>query len=142
MENTDFFDIEQNQKDTEEIFASFKKFEEEGKQNTKKYFDRIHDKLFSLNTVLIAGFIAIIMLCNVPKWIMILPVFNMLYLIWIEHRLMESSRIQASFTLISKDKRDNFLKSGHKITLLSLISIILTIIVAFVFVFFLSKIKS
>jgi hypothetical protein len=43
-------------KELDEIDKIFRKTEEEGVKNILKYFDRIHDKLFTFNNVLIPPF--------------------------------------------------------------------------------------
>jgi len=135
------FDIPEIEKSVEKTYASFENFEEDGKQNILKYFDRIHDKLFTVNTVFIAGFIAIIMFSDVPRSFMLLPVFNMIYLIWIEYRMVTKSRFEASITHKSKSEIEKWGKSIHKTNLLSFLSIISTLIVTIVFVYFLLQAK-
>ncbi|MCL2247126.1 MAG: hypothetical protein FWC10_08480 [Lentimicrobiaceae bacterium] len=141
MENTKKNDIAEIEKSVEKTYASFEKFEEEGKQNILKHFDRIHDKLFTVNTVFIAGFIALIMFSDVPRSFMLLPIFNMIYLIWIEYRMVAKSRFEASITHKSKIEIEKWGKSIHKTNLFSFLSIISTLIVTIVFVYFLLQTK-
>lgn len=38
-------------------YSEFDNTTEQGKKNILKYFDRIHDKLFTFNNIMIAGFL-------------------------------------------------------------------------------------
>jgi len=42
-----------------EEFKEIDDAEEQGKKNILKYFDRLHDKLFTFNNIMIVGFFAI-----------------------------------------------------------------------------------
>ena len=46
-----------NDEELEEIDKNFKKTEEDGVKNILRYFDRIHDKLFTFNNIMIAGYL-------------------------------------------------------------------------------------
>lgn len=79
------FNLEEIEKSMAEIEARMTKREDEGLKNVLKHFDRIHDKLFSINTMFIAGFFALIKISdNISTSTIFIPVANMLYLIWIE----------------------------------------------------------
>jgi hypothetical protein len=133
------FDINQIEKDLAKMDDRMNKREEEGLKNVLKHFDRIHDKLFSLNTMFIAGFFALIKISsNISTLTILIPVLNMLYLIWIEYRMMEKSRFESDI----KSKTPSEIKKwGKSISLnnwLSLLSIALTLIVAGYFIHFLN----
>jgi len=132
------FDIDKIEKEMAERDARFAKTEEEGLKNILKYFDRIHDKLFSVNTVYIAGFIALIKISDkvYPLFILV-PILNMLYLIWIEYRMLQKSRFESMVTQKTQNEINQWGKDIQKTNLLSLISIILTLIVAIIFVYLL-----
>ena len=44
-------------KEIDQIDQKLSQIEEEGIKNTLKHFDRIHDKLFTFNNILIAGYL-------------------------------------------------------------------------------------
>ena len=132
------FNIEEIDENLARIDASFTKTEEGGLKNILKHFDRIHDKLFSVNTVFIAGFIALIKISGkISPWVILVPVFNMLYLIWIEYRMLQKSRLEAAIKQKAPDEIEQWGKNINKTNLFSLVSIILTLIVVSIFVCFL-----
>ncbi|MDQ0592556.1 hypothetical protein QFZ37_000925 [Chryseobacterium ginsenosidimutans] len=50
----------------------------DGVRDVFKYFDRINDKLFNFNNILIAGFFALGKLKDdVPMWMIIFPIINL-----------------------------------------------------------------
>lgn len=53
-------EIEQSMKETDEITQNLKEQEKQGSRDILRYYDRIHDKLFSFNNMLIAGYFVII----------------------------------------------------------------------------------
>lgn len=134
------FDIEEMEKNMAEIESRMTKCEEEGLKNTLKHFDRIHDKLFALNSIFIAGFFALIKISdNIPTSTILIPIINMIYLIWIEFRMMEKSRFESSIKSKTKNERDKWGKSISTNNILSLLSIILTLIVAGYFIYYLNQ---
>ncbi|MBX9780857.1 MAG: hypothetical protein K2X26_10965 [Chitinophagaceae bacterium] len=48
-------ELERMEKESNEIEARMTKIEEDGLKNILKHFDRIHDKLFTFNNILIAA---------------------------------------------------------------------------------------
>lgn len=82
-----------------EIDANFKKHEEEGAKNILKYFDRIHDKLFNYNNILIAGFFTLSKIDDsVSVKTIFIPIANLIFLIYVEYRMMEKSRFESRIT--------------------------------------------
>ena len=87
----------------EETFASIEKTKlslekqaYDGTRDILKYFDRIHDKLFTFNNIIIAGFFAIAKLKDgVPMWFISVPIVNLGVIIYIEFKMMEKSRMEA-----------------------------------------------
>lgn len=57
-------EIEQNLKEADEIIQSFKEKEKQGLRDILRYYDRIHDKLFSFSNMLIVGYFVIIAMPN------------------------------------------------------------------------------
>lgn len=46
-------------KNTDELSENFNELERQGMRDILRYYDRIHDKLFSFNNMLIAGYFVI-----------------------------------------------------------------------------------
>jgi hypothetical protein len=134
------FDIKQIEKDLAEMDARMNKREEEGIKNVLKHFDRIHDKLFSINTMFIAGFFALIKFSdNISTSTILIPTLNMIYLIWIEYRMMKKSRFESIIKSKTQKEIDKWGRSISWNNLWSLLSIVLTLIVAGYFIYFLYK---
>jgi len=136
----DNFDLEQSERDMAEIDARWKRIEEDGVKDILKYFDRIHDNLSNYNNLLIGAFFALAQFQdNISRWIILIPVINLWFLIYINYRLMEKSRFEAS---IRSQPFDLIHKQGTKINVtnnLSLLSIISTITVTAFFLYYLSS---
>lgn len=112
---------------------------ENGKKNILKYFDRIHDKLFTFNNIMIGGFFALSKINEVISIVNILfPVCNLIILIFIEYRMMELSRAESYIKETPIDEIESKLFSRYgTVTLLSLLAIITTFVVTFIFLYFL-----
>lgn len=71
------FDIKEIEKNMAEIETRMTKSKEEGLKNTLKHFERIHDKLFSLNSIFIAVFFALIKISdNISTLTILIPIIN------------------------------------------------------------------
>lgn len=76
------------------------KIEEDGVTDTIRYFDRIHDKLFQLNTIMSGAYFALIEInSNLSVWLLLVPVLTIFLLLFIEYKIMEKSRLQADTKL-------------------------------------------
>ncbi|MOA10254.1 hypothetical protein D3C78_1301370 [compost metagenome] len=116
----------------------FERMEEAGIADTQKYFDRMHDKLFSLNSLLIAGYFALIAIRkDVPGWSIIIPTLNSVLLFYIDYRMLLRSRLQACITTLDGKGRDKYGSIMQKTNLYSLLSIYSTIAVVLFFGYFL-----
>ncbi len=135
-------DLEQSEKEAEERDARWKRTEEEVVRGILKYFDRIHDNLSNYNNLLIGAFFALAQLQqNVSRWTILIPVVNLWFLIYINYRLMEKSRFEAS---ICSQPFDLITKHGKKISvtnLLSFFSILTTFLVTLSFLYYLAIYK-
>lgn len=132
------FDYEESVKEQERIEKNFTRTEEEGVKNILKHFDRIHDKLFTFNNILIAGFFTLSKLDDsTPLNSIFIPLINLCFLIFIEYEMMEKSRFEASIKTQSFDKYDLHGKRINRTNAYSLLSILTTLIVALFFVFYL-----
>ena len=115
----------------------YEKIEEEGIKNLLKHFDRIHDKLFSFNNILIAGYFA---LSKIEREIslstILIPIANLVILIFIEYNMMNKSRFESEITKKPKEEISRWGKSIERTNQYSLLSIISTSIVTIIFIFF------
>lgn len=134
-------EIEQSWKEADEMINNFKEQEKQGLRDILHYYDRIHDKLFSFNNMLIAGYFVIIAMPNsqTNPWWILLPIFNMLNLVFVDYEMMEKSRFESAIMSKSQEEIQNHGKRISKTTWRSLVTIISTLIVTFVFVIQLLK---
>ncbi|MEG1236715.1 MAG: hypothetical protein RSD30_04090 [Flavobacterium sp.] len=97
-------------------------------QNT---FDRVHDKIFNFNNILIGAFLVLGTFPNnqpyVKLWTIIFPILNMAYMIFIDIRQMEIHRYAAGEQDWTNIERDEYGKKIEKQTKLSLLSLFLSI---------------
>ena len=118
------------------------RMEESGIADTQKYFDRMHDKVFSLNNLIIAAYFALIAFRkDVSYWILVIPIINTLLLLCVDYRMLLRARLQANITNVSEKDRERYgtIQTGND--LLSLLSIYSTIIILIVFGYFLISIR-
>lgn len=122
-------------KDIDEITKNFKEQEKQGQRDILRYYDRIHDKLFSFNNMLIAGYFVIIAMPNstMSPWWMILPIINMLHLVFVDYEMMEKSRFDSNIMNKSEKEIYQYGKRISKTTLRSLFTIISTLITTIIF---------
>ena len=138
-------EVEQSQKELNNILddcdkqiISLEKKAYDGVRDVFKYFDRINDKLFNFNNILIAGFFAVGKLKDdVPMWMIIFPIINLCIFIFIEYMIMEKSRMEAY--LLDNFNEHRYKKNINKTNLYSLVTIISTLLVTVFFLFNLLK---
>ena len=100
-----------------------------------KYFDRIHEKLFGLNNIYIAAYLALIAFKHgIPKVIILVPFINMIMLIYVELRMMKTARMFSNYSQLTGEQRDILGKRVSNTNLYSLFLITTTIAVG-VFIF-------
>ncbi|WP_052670544.1 hypothetical protein [Draconibacterium sediminis] len=140
MTDDELDDIE---KEMNEIHENFKRSEIEGAQNILRYFDRIHDKLFTFNNILIAGYFALSQFFeSFSVYGIIIPLLNLALLIIIEYRMMEKSRFDSQVTKKTSEEINKNGTNINKTTRYSLYSIISTSIVVIIFIFNLFSLDS
>lgn len=116
--------------------ARWEKWEKDGVRDVLKYFDRIHDKLFNFNNILIAGYFTISKIFNYASPILILiPISNLAVLVFIEYRMMEKSRFDSEVTKKTILDIQGNRRRISKTNLYSLYSIISTSIVLLIFLY-------
>lgn len=130
-------ELEEALRSVERRLDKIQETEDKYKWEITKYFDRIHDKLFYLNNIYIAGYLALIALkSNVPKPILIIPLGNAILILFIEWLMMQASRRMSSLTEMSPDQIKKETGKLSDINLFSLLTIFTTLIVTvFLFVF-------
>lgn len=124
--------------DTKEIFSESEKLFENVEERVKtatnhiqSSFDRIHDKVFNFNNIMIAAYIALgtfpVDSPIIKLWTIIFPILNLIFLILIEIRQMEIHRFAAHEMEWTSNERDEYGKRIKKQTLLSLGSMIISL---------------
>ncbi|MEQ8238379.1 MAG: hypothetical protein RIA69_04160 [Cyclobacteriaceae bacterium] len=130
-------------KELDEIDGNFKRMEIEGVQNILKYFDRIHDKLFNFNNILIGGYFALSQIYeSFSIYGIIIPLVNLGILLFIEYWMMEKSRFEADVRKKTKQEIDKHGTTINKTNLYSLLAIFSTTIVVVIFVYNLFTIEA
>lgn len=123
-------------KELDEIDANFKRTEVEGVQNILKYFDRIHDKLFTFNNILIGGYFVLSQIYDsFSIYGIIIPLINLAILLFIEYRMMEKSRFEADVRKKTQEEIETHGISINKTNFYSLITFLTTAIVVGIFIF-------
>lgn len=123
-------------KELDEIDENFKRAEIEGVQNILKYFDRIHDKLFTFNNILIGGYFALSQIYDsFSIYGIIVPLVNLAILLFIEYRMMEKSRFEANVRSKTTEEIKRHTISSTNTNLYSLMAIITTTIVVGIFIY-------
>jgi uncharacterized membrane protein len=111
----------------DELDEQLKKTEESGLADLGKYFDRIHDKLFQLNTVILAAYFALIAIQkNTSVNFMLIPVLNIFLLLYVDFRMMKKSRLQSRIKSLKGTEITSYGKSIDTTNLYSLASILAT----------------
>lgn len=97
-------------------------------QNT---FDRVHDKIFNFNNILIGAFLVLGTFPNetphIKLWTIIFPIFNMAFMIYIDIKQMEIHRYAAGEQEWNNTEREEYGLKINKQTRLSLISLLLSV---------------
>ncbi len=122
----------------DKTLASLEKRSYDGTRDILKYFDRINDKLFTFNNIMIAGFFAMGKLKdNVPLELIYVPIVNLGILIFIEYKMMQKSRMEAN--LLETIDLNKHKKAISETNNLSLSAITTTTLVALYFLYNLFK---
>jgi len=101
-----------------------------------KYFDRINDKLFQLNNMIIAGYFALIVIKPITSsWLILIPIINFFLLLFVDWQMMEKSRLESNVKSISPIERDRLGNLVQKSNIYSLMTIITTVIVTVIFTY-------
>ena len=121
----------------QKTYENFDNTEKQGQKNILHYFDRIHDKLFTFNNILIAGYFALSQFdINVSIKTIIIPIINLVYLIYLEYRMMALSRTESNIKNIPlNDLEKRLFSKYNKVTLFSFGAIFSTTVVTGYFLY-------
>lgn len=120
----------------EEFESKIDRIKEDATKNILNHFNRIHDKLFTFNNILIAGYFALSTIeVDINIKVIMIPLMNLIFLIFIEYLMMEKSRKEAGVDELGLDEFIKFAENkDNRTTLYSLFSILTTL---GVFIYFL-----
>ncbi|HZV70206.1 MAG TPA: hypothetical protein VFG10_11710 [Saprospiraceae bacterium] len=108
--------------------------EDEGVKNILKHFDRIQDKLFTFNNILIAGYFVMAKFEHHGSlWLILIPIANLIFLISIEYIMMERGRFQSRIKSVDRSEIDTWNQRGGKVVIFSILIILSTTIVTVIF---------
>ena len=124
--------------ETEEVFSESSKLSEKSDRRVEhslnqiqNSFDRIHDKAFNFNSILIGVYLV---LGTFPSeypvlniWTVVFPIINLIYLIYIDIRQMEIHRFTSKEQEWATVERENYGKKINKQTLLSLSALVFSL---------------
>ena len=118
--------------ESKEIFKKSDKRVENSLSLIQNSFDRIHDKVFNFNSILIGVYLVF---GTFPKefpilniWTVIFPIFILIFLIYIDIRQMEIHRFASREQEWTTTEREDYGKKIRKQTLLSLLALGLSLV--------------
>ena len=129
-------EVDEMLKDCEDIFKHFDNEAERAKGEIVKYFDRIHDKLFAYQLFFLAGYISLIAIpsIRISVWWLLIPVFCIGRLIYIDWKMMEQNRQLANIKNLNLVQIEELNKEQNSINLNSLEVILESIITTIGFI--------
>ncbi|UKN02021.1 hypothetical protein K6119_00635 [Paracrocinitomix mangrovi] len=124
--------------ETEEVFQESNKLMEKvedrvqhSTQQIQNSFDRIHDKVFNFNNIMIGAYLVLGTFPTdspiLPLWSIIFPIIILIYLVIIEIRQMEIHRFASNEKNWTEADRNKFGKKIDSQTMMSLIALVLTV---------------
>ncbi len=125
--------------DVAEFEKKIDKIKEDAVKNILSHFNRINDKLFTFNNILIGGYFALSRIeVDINIKVIMVPLLNLIFLIFLEYLMMEKSRKEAGVDELGLDEFVRFAENKEtKTTLFSLLAIISTLSVFGYFVYLL-----
>ena len=120
-------------KESGEAMRNLDKEEDKAKDEVVKYFDRIHDKLFAYQLFFLAGYISLIAIpsISVSVWWLVIPVFCVIRLIYIDWRMMEQNRFRLDLSnkslreiKVHNDEQINISRQSLEVILESIVTTI------------------
>lgn len=125
--------------EVEEFEKKINKIKEDAVKNILSHFNRINDKLFTFNNILIGGYFALSRIYDdINIKVIMIPFINLIFLIFLEYLMMEKSRKEASVDELGLDEFIKFTENKEtRPTLFSLLAIVSTLSVFGYFVYLL-----
>ena len=118
--------------DTNKLFDKSDRRVENALDQIQNTFDRIHDKVFNFNNILIGAFLVLgTFPSDAPHmklWTIVFPIVNMIFLIYIDYRQMEIHRFAAGEQEWTNSERQEYGNKIRKQTQLSLVALFLSLI--------------
>lgn len=118
--------------DTNKLLERSDRRVEKALEQIQNTFDRIHDKVFNFNNIMIGAFLVLSTFPSdfpiVELWTIIFPTLNMAFMIYIDYRQMEIHRYAAGEQDWTNLEREEYGNKINKQTLLSLFSLFLSVI--------------
>ena len=129
-------EVDEMLRDCEDIFKRIDNEAERANGEIVKYFDRIHDKLFAYQLFFLAGYISLIAIpsIRISVWWLLIPVFCVGRLIYIDWKMMEQNRQWANIKTLNLVQIEELNKEQNSITLNSLEVILESIITTIGFI--------
>jgi len=125
--------------ETDKLFEKSDRRVENSINQIQNTFDRIHDKVFNFNNIMIGAYLVLgTFPSNKPilsLWTIIFPILIMTFMVYIDYRQMEIYRFAAREQEWTSDERDEYGKKINKQTLLSLFALFLSVICLFYLIF-------
>lgn len=120
-------------------FENGLKMEEQGRSEVVKYFDRINDKFFDINNILIAAYLALVALIpEISKLLILIPFSNLVILIYVEYRMMEINRLQSKTNTLTKleiFRYDTMMMKTNTFAFVTIVTTLITILVLIIVIF-------
>ena len=118
--------------DTNKLFDKSDRRVENALDQIQNTFDRIHDKVFNFNNILIGAFLVLgTFPSDAPHmklWTIVFPIVNMIFLIYIDYRQMEIHRFAAGEQEWTNSEREEYGNKIKKQTQLSLFALFLSLV--------------
>ena len=118
--------------ESEKLFLKIDRRVEYSINQIQESFDRIHDKVFNFNNIMIAAYLVLVTFPSnspiLPLWTVTFPIINLIYLIILDIKQMEIHRFASREMDWTPEQRDEFGKRISKQTWLSLLAMGLSII--------------
>lgn len=112
--------------ETNELMNKVERRVEQSTSQIQNSFDRIHEKVFNFNNILIATFMVLATFPNdspiLKLWTVVFPIINLIFLIYLEIRQMGIHRFASNEKRWTSAEREKYGKQISSQNLLSLLS--------------------
>lgn len=121
--------------ETDKLFEKSDRRVENSINQIQNTFDRIHDKVFNFNNIMIGAYLVLGTFPSnkpiLPLWTIIFPILIMAFMVYIDYRQMEIHRFASREQEWSSEERYKYGKKINNQTLLSLFALFLSVICLF-----------